>query len=207
MQPPWSPASMRPMNQRCLRAPSRISCASTPRHCRPTCAACPMGCRISGRNRSDRPLSQCQSRSRTADIPVGFLGHRVCGGLFRIGHALPHKNLRLQGYSFRLHPARATLTPYTATPRSTTDSAPSSFCTRSACPICLEGEATLAHLQRVRHSAPSPDVSFLRPYSLWAGDSSRDSYWKPSAKGACAHGPRGGMPPSHEGGIEHGRQS
>ena len=37
-----------------------------------------------GRNRSDRPLGQCQSRSRTADTPVGFLGHRVCGGLFRI---------------------------------------------------------------------------------------------------------------------------
>ena len=52
-----------------------------------------------------------------------------------------------------------------------------------------------------------PTFLFLRPYSLWAGDSSRDSYWKPSAKGACAHGPRGGMPPSHEGGIEHGRQS
>ena len=153
------------------------------------------------------PLSQCQSRSRTADIPVGFLGHRVCGGLFRIGHAFPHKNLRLQGYSFRLHPARATLTSYTATPRSTTNSAPLSFCTRSVCPICLEGEATLAHLQRVRHSAPSLDVSFLRPYSSWVGDSSRDSYWKPSAKDACAHGPRGGMPPSHEGGIEHGRQS
>lgn len=126
---------------------------------------------------------------------------------FRIGHAFPHKNLRLQGYSFRLHPARATLTPYTATPRSTTNSAPSSFCTRSVCPICLEGEATFAYLQRVRHSAPSLDVSFLHPYSLWVGDSSRDSYWKPSAKGACAHGPRGGMPPSHEGGIEHGRQS
>jgi len=125
----------------------------------------------------------------------------------RIGHAFPHKNLRLQGYSFRLHPARATLTSYTATPRSTTNSASSSFCTRSVCPICLEGEATLAYLQRVRHSAPSLDVSFLRPYSLWVGDSSRDSYWKPSAKGACAHGPRGGMPPSHEGGIERGRQS
>lgn len=52
-----------------------------------------------------------------------------------------------------------------------------------------------------------PTFLFLRPYSLWAGDSSRDSYWKPSAKGACAHGPRSGMPPSHEGGIEHGRQS
>lgn len=153
------------------------------------------------------PLSQCQSRSRTADIPVGFLGHRVCGGLFRIGKALPHKTLRLQGCSFRLCPSRATLALYAATLRSTTDSAPSSFCTRSACPICLEGEATLAHLQRVRHSAPSLDVSFLHPYSLWVGDSSRDSYWKPSAKGACAHGPRGGMPPSHEGGIEHGRQS
>ena len=136
-----------------------------------------------------------------------FLGHRVCGGPFRIGRALPHKTLRLQGYSFRLRPPRATLALYAATLRSTTNSASPSFCTRSACPICLEGEATLAHLQRVRHSAPSPDVSFLRPYSLWAGDSSRDSYWKPSAKGACAHGPRGGMPPSHEGGIEHGRQS
>ena len=146
-----------------------------------------------------RFLSQCQSRSRTADIPVGFLGHRVCGGLFRIGHAFPHKNLRLQGYSFRLHPARATLTPYTATPRSTTNSASSSFCARSVCPICLEGEATLAYLQRVRHSAPSLDVSFLHPYSLWVGDSSRDSYWKPNAKGACAYGPKGGMPPSHEG--------
>lgn len=112
------------------------------------------------------PLSQCQSRSRTADIPVGFLGHRVCGGLFRIGYAFPHKNLRLQGYSFRLHPARATLTPYTATPRSTTNSASSSFCTRSVCPICLEGEATLAHLQRVRHSAPSLDVSFFAPVFL-----------------------------------------
>ena len=106
----------------------------------------------------------------------------------------------LAGYSFRLHPVRATLTPYTATPRSTTNSASSSFCTRSVCPICLEGEATLAHLQRVRHSAPSLDVSFLRPYSLWVGDSSHDSYWKPNAKDACAHGPRGGMPPSHEGG-------
>ena len=111
-------------------------------------------------------LSQCQPRSRTADIPVGFLGHRVCGGLFRIGYAFPHKNLRLQGYSFRLHPARATLTLYTATPRSTTNSAPSSFCTRSVCPICLEGEATLAHLQRVRHSAPSLDVSFFAPVFL-----------------------------------------
>lgn len=166
MQPPWSPASMRPMNQRCLRALSRISCASTPRHCRSMCAACPMRCRISGRNRSDRSLSQCQPRSRTADILVGFLGHRVCGGLFRIGYAFPHKNLRLQGYSFRLHPARATLTPYTATPRSTTNSASSSFCTRSVCPICLEGEATLAHLQRVRHSAPSLDVSFFAPVFL-----------------------------------------
>lgn len=37
---------------------------------------------------------------------------------------IPAQNLRLQGYSFRLHPARATLTPYTATPRSTTNSAP-----------------------------------------------------------------------------------
>lgn len=151
-----------------------------------------------------RPVSTTRSYCRYS---CGFLGHRVCGGLFRIGHAFPHKNFRLQGYSFRLHPARATLTLYTATPRSTTNSAPSSFCTRSVCPICLEGEATLAHLQRVRHSAPSLDVSFLHPYSLWVGDSSRDSYWKPSAKGACAHGPRGGMPPSHEGGIEHGRQS
>lgn len=113
---------------------------------------------------------------------------------------VPTQNLRLQGCSFRLHPARATLMPYTATPRSTTNSASSSFCTRSVCPICLEGEATLAHLQRVRHSAPSLDVSFLRPYSLWVGDSSHDSYWKPNAKDACAHGPRGGMPPSHEGG-------
>lgn len=207
MQPPWSPVSMRPMNQRCLRTPSRISCASTPRRCRSMCAACPMRCRISGRNRSDRSLSQCRPRGRTADTPVGLLGHRVCGGLFRIGHAFPHKNLRLQGYSFRLHPARATLTLYTATPRSTTNSASSSFCTRSVCPICLEGEATLAHLQRVRHSAPSLDVSFLRPYSLWVGDSSHDSYWKPNAKDACAHGLRGGMPPSHEGEIEHGRQS
>lgn len=42
---------------------------------------------------------------------------------------IPAQNLRLQGYSFRLHPARATLTPYTATPRSTTNSASSSFCT------------------------------------------------------------------------------
>lgn len=155
-----------------------------------------------------RSLSQCQPRSRTADTPVGFLGHRVCGGPFRIGKALPYKTLRLQGCSFRLRPPpRATLALYTATLRLTMNSAPSSFCTRSVCPICLEGEATLAYLQRVRHSAPSLDVSFLRPYSLWVGDSSRDSYWKPSAKGACAHGPRGGMPPSHEGGIEHGRQS
>lgn len=151
-----------------------------------------------------RPVPTTQSYRRSSHA---ISGHRVCGGLFRIGHAFPHKNLRLQGYSFRLHPARATLTPYTATPRSTMNSAPSSFCTRSVCPICLEGEATLAHLQRVRHSAPSLDVSFLHPYSLWVGDSSRDSYWKPSAKGACAYGPRGGMPPSHEGGIEHGRQS
>ena len=80
-----------------------------------------------------------------------------------------HSRTKTCGYSFRLHPARATLTPYTATPRSTTNSASSSFCTRSVCPICLEGEATLAHLQRVRHSAPSLDVSFFCariPYGL-----------------------------------------
>lgn len=113
-----------------------------------------------------RFLGQCQPRSRIAGIPVGFLGHRVCGGLFRIGKALPYKTLRLQGCSFRSRLPRATLTPYTATPRSTTNSAPSSFCTRSVCPICLEGEATLAHLQRVRHSAPSLDVSFFAPVFL-----------------------------------------
>lgn len=145
---------------------------------------------------SPRPVPTTQSYCRSSHV---ISGHRVCGGPFRIGKALPHKTLRLQGCSFRLRPPRATLALYAVTLRSTTDSAPSSFCTRSACPICLEGEATLAHLQRVRHSAPSLDVSFLHPYSLWAGDSSRDSYWKPSAKGACAHGPRGGMPPSHEG--------
>ena len=115
-----------------------------------------------------RSLSQCQPRSRTADTPVGFLGHRVCGGPFRIGKALPYKTLRLQGCSFRLRPPRATLALYTAMLRLTMNSAPSSFCTRSVCPICLEGEATLAYLQRVRHSAPSLDVSFLRriPYGL-----------------------------------------
>ena len=93
-------------------------------------------------------------------------GHRVCGGPFRIGKALPHKTLRLQGYSFRLRPARVTLALYAATLHSATNSASSSFCTRSACPICLEGEATLAHLQRVRHSAPSLDVSFFAPVFL-----------------------------------------
>lgn len=138
---------------------------------------------------------------------VGFWVIAYAVALSRIDYALPYKTLRLQGCGFRSRPARATLTPYAVTLRSTTDSAPSPFCTRSVCPICLEGEATLAHLQRVRHSAPSPDVSFLCPYSLWFGDSSRGSYWKPSAKGACAHGPRGGKPPSHKGGIEHGRQS
>lgn len=112
---------------------------------------------------SPQPVSTTRSYCRYS---CGFLGHRVCGGLFRIGHAFLHKNLRLQGYSFRLHPARATLTLYTATPRSTTNSALSSFCTRSVCPICLEGEATLAHLQRVRHSAPSLDVSFFAPVFL-----------------------------------------
>ncbi|MBE5710866.1 MAG: hypothetical protein EGQ84_00470 [Slackia sp.] len=72
----------------------------------------------------------------------------------------------MQGCSFRSRPARATLTPYAVTLRSTTNSALSSFCTRSVCPICLEGEATLAHLQRVRHSAPSLDVSFFAPVFL-----------------------------------------
>ena len=110
-----------------------------------------------------QPMSTTQSYRRSSHA---ISGHRVCGGLFRIGHAFLHKNLRLQGYSFRLHSARATLTLYTATPRSTTNSAPSSFCTRSVCPICLEGEATLAHLQRVRHSAPSLDVSFFAPLFL-----------------------------------------
>lgn len=112
------------------------------------------------------PPSVSVSHAVVLQMLLGVLGHRVCGGLFRIGYAFPHKSLRLQGCSFRLHLARATLTPYTATPRSTTNSAPSSFCTRSVCPICLEGEATLAHLQRVRHSAPSLDVSFFAPVFL-----------------------------------------
>lgn len=43
--------------------------------------------------------------------------------LSRIDYALPYKTLRLQGCGFRSRPARATLTPYAVTLRSTTDSA------------------------------------------------------------------------------------
>lgn len=57
-----------------------------------------------------QPVSITQSYRRSSHV---ISGHRVCGGPFRIGKALPHKTLRLQGCSFRLRPPRALHLRYT----------------------------------------------------------------------------------------------
>lgn len=112
-----------------------------------------------------QPVSITQSYRRSSHV---ISGHRVCGGPFRIGKALPHKTLRLQGCSFRLRPPRATLTPYTATPRSTTNSAPSSFCTRSVCPYASKARqrSRICSASAILHRRSTFLFCTLIPYGL-----------------------------------------